>query len=135
MSEPRKKERKKKDSSIPSLSSVNLLKDDNTERSLNDVREMAFSSINNMELQRALDNWLKKNIKDNKVIVRDLAILKDVITEYLDAYILFGYNLQGERIIVQHFKNSKDRDAVMEFLKIIFLKQQHENFLDNESEE
>lgn len=131
MREPRKK-KTKKESFVPSLSSV---PEDNDEASLNEVREVVFSSINNTELQRALDNWLKKNIKDNKLILRDLKVLKDIITEYLDAYILFGYNLEGERVIVQHFTSPKDRDAVMEFLKTIFIRQQHENFLDIEEDD
>jgi hypothetical protein len=131
MREPRKK-KTKKESFVPSLSSI---PEDNDVASLNEVREVVFSSINNTELQRALDNWLKKNIKDNKLILRDLKVLKDIITEYLDAYILFGYNLEGERVIVQHFTCPKDRDAVMEFLKTIFIRQQHESFLDIEEDE
>jgi hypothetical protein len=131
MREPRKK-KTKKESFVPSLSSV---PEDNDDASLNEVREVVFSSINNTELQRALDSWLKKNIKDNKLILRDLKVLKDIITEYLDAYILFGYNLEGERVIVQHFTSPKDRDAVMEFLKTIFIRQQHENFLDIEEDD
>jgi hypothetical protein len=39
--------------------------------------------------------------------------------------------MDGERVILQNFVKSKDRDALMEFLKIIFFKQQQENFLDD----
>lgn len=105
------------------------------EPSLGEIREKVFSSINNLELEKALDAWLKKNYHDNKIVMRDLNILKSIITEYLDAYILFGYSTQGDRTIIQHFKNAKDRDAMMEFLKTIFLKQQHENFLDIDEED
>jgi hypothetical protein len=124
MSEPKKKA-KKEQTIVPSLSSVQT-----KELALSDIREKVFSSMNNAELERALDTWLRDNHDDNKVSVRDLGILKTQISEYLDAFITFGYNVKGERIVIQHFKNARDRDAIMEFLKTIFIKQQHENFLD-----
>jgi hypothetical protein len=133
MSEPKKRTRKK-NTSVPSLSSTEL-QSSVEEPSLGEIREKVFSSLNNLELEKALDVWLKKNYQDNKVVMRDLTILKSIITEYLDAYILFGYSTQGDRTIIQHFKNAKDRDAMMEFLKTIFLKQQHENFLDIDEED
>jgi hypothetical protein len=133
MQERKKPSRKKKETITPSLSSTPNVEDN--EACIKNVRDVVFSSMNDIELQKALDNFLKKNIKDKNLIVRDISILRDVITEYLDAYILFGYNLEGERVIVQHFKTPKDRDAIMDFLKTIFLRQQHENFLDDEGYE
>jgi hypothetical protein len=44
--------------------------------------------------------------------------------------LLFGYNLEDERVIIQKFETARDRDAIMEFLKTIFIKQQTDNFLD-----
>jgi len=133
MQERKKPSRKKKETITPSLSSTPNVEDN--ESCIKNVRDVVFSSMNDIELQKALDNFLKKNIKDKNLIVRDLSILRNVITEYLDAYILFGYNLEGERVIVQQFKTPKDRDAIMDFLKTIFLRQQHENFLDDEGYE
>lgn len=133
MQERKKPSRKKKETITPSLSSTPNVEDN--ESCIKNVRDIVFSSMNDIELQKALDNFLKKNIKDKNLIVRDLSILRNVITEYLDAYILFGYNLEGERVIVQQFKTPKDRDAIMDFLKTIFLRQQHENFLDDDGYE
>jgi hypothetical protein len=77
---------------------------------------------------------MKENRKENQISMRDLGILKGIVSEYLDTFLIFGYNVNGERIILQNFKNARDRDAIMEFLKTIFLKQQHENFLDSDDE-
>lgn len=129
MSEP-KKRKKKEETIVPSLSSAPT-----KEITLSDIREKVFSSINNAELEKALDTWLKDNHTENKVTIRDLGILKTQISEYLDAFITFGYNPKGERIVIQHFKNARDRDAIMEFLKTIFIKQQHENFLDIQNDD
>ena len=128
MSEPKKTKKKTtKSTEITSLSSSELVRNNSK---LDYIKDVVDASVNNAELQKALDKWLKDNINENNITTRDLGVLKTIITEYLDAFIVFGYNTKSERIIIQHFTNPKDRDAMMEFLKTIFLKQQHENFLD-----
>lgn len=124
------KSRKKKSTNIPSLSSSNVGVSKMSEDDIKDLNERVFASINNIELQKSLDRWLKQNMQQNQIVRRDLSILKNSVSEYLESYLLFGYNLEGDRIILQKFESAKDRDAIMEFLKTIFLKQQNENFLD-----
>lgn len=97
---------------------------------MKEMAEKIFSEINNKELEKSLDRWLKENSNRNVIALRDLDLLKSIITEYLDTFIVFGYNVDGERIILQHYTTARDRDAIMEFLKTIFIKQQQDNFLD-----
>jgi hypothetical protein len=126
---------RKKKTSTPSLSSVenipNKIETKPTDTS-EELQKKIFDAISNVELQKSMDKWLKENKKEHVTSIRDLGILKGIITEYLDTFLVFGYNINGERIILQNFKNARDRDAIMEFLKTIFLKQQHENFLDDD---
>lgn len=124
------KSRKKKSTNIPPLSSSNVGVSKMSEDDIKALNEKVFNSINNLELQKSLDRWLKQNMQQNQIVRRDLSILKNSVSEYLESYLLFGYNLEGDRIILQKFDSAKDRDAIMEFLKTIFLKQQNENFLD-----
>ena len=127
-----KKEGSSKKTSCPSLSSENLqIKNKMTDEEVEVLNKKVYSAINNLELQKSLDKYLKDNRQRQQVVMRDLGLLKSIITEYLDSFILFGYSIDGERVILQNFTKSKDRDALMEFLKIIFLKQQQENFLDD----
>lgn len=118
---------RKKKTNNPSLSSENIQM---SEEDIKKLNERVFDAINNLELQKSLDRWLKHASHQNTVLRRDIGLLKTQVSEYLDSFLLFGYNLEGERIIVQNFKTAKDRDAIMELLKTIFLKQQQENFLD-----
>ena len=137
MSESKKRKPRKTTSNTTSLSSNSLQKNPVNEKQLDEleaIREQVFLSINNVELQKSLDMWMKRNIEESKIQSRDLSILKGLITEYLGSYILFGYDIKGDRIIIQNCENAKDRDALMEFLKIIFFKQQNENFLDQDDE-
>ena len=124
--------RKRKETNIPSLSSlpnkIETVSSDTKEQ----IVKKVFDAVSNLELQKSIDKFMKDNKKDHQISMRDLGILKGIMTEYLDTFLVFGYNTQGERIILQNFKTARDRDAIMEFLKTIFLKQQHENFLDEE---
>lgn len=114
---------------VPSLSGLD---EETSARVIAEVKSSISNSINDVELQRALEKWIKENHTESTIVQRDYHLLKSVITEYLDSYILFGYNTDGERIIVQHANTARDRDAVMEFLKTIFIQQQQTNFLDTE---
>jgi hypothetical protein len=106
----------------------------NSDDSYPDIQKKVQDAISNLELQKSIERWLKENKKENAIVIRDLNILKGIISEYLDAFLIFGYNMNGERVIIQNFKNARDRDAIMEFLKTVFIKQQQENFLDGNGE-
>lgn len=133
MQEPNKKGKKSKKKElslevVPSLSSVSI--STKQPMSLEDIKINLFNSINNTELEKGLDKWEKENKFNNKIALRDLSILKNTATEYLDTFMIFGYNTEGERIVIQHYNAPRDRDAIMEFLKTIFIQQQQNNFLD-----
>jgi hypothetical protein len=132
---PRKK--KPNNTGTPSLSSVDsiLRKIETKPTDLSDeIAKKVFTAVSNLELQKSIDKFMKESKRANQISMRDLSILKGIMSEYLDAFLVFGYNIEGDRIILQNFKNARDRDAIMEFLKTIFLKQQHENFLDQDDE-
>jgi len=115
-----------------SLSSENLINNqkNSKEKELKELQDKVFDAVNNLELQKSLDRWLKKESQANQVIKRDFSMLKDHITEYLDSFLVLGYTMEGDRVVIQAFKTPKDRDAIVEFLKTVFIRQQNENFLD-----
>lgn len=128
-----KKKITSENTNIPSLSSdqTGTPKVKITSKEVEQIHKKVFDAVNNLELQKSLDRWLKENYQHQQVAMRDLGLLKAIISEYLDSFLVFGYNLDGERVILQNFSKAKDRDALMEFLKIVFIKQQQENFLDD----
>lgn len=130
MAAPRKNRKSVNNSQVPSLSAAISKKGEMVPVDMEEVAEKVFSEINHKELQKSLDKWLKENQSHNAIAMRDLGILKSIVSEYLDAFVVFGYTLEGERVILQHYQKARDRDAIMEFLKTIFIKQQQENFLD-----
>jgi len=130
MTTPRKNRKSGNNSQVPSLSAGISKKGESISVNMEQVAEKVFNEINHKELQKSLDKWLKENQSHNSIAMRDLGILKSIVSEYLDAFVVFGYTLEGERVILQNYQKARDRDAIMEFLKVIFIKQQQENFLD-----
>jgi hypothetical protein len=123
--------KRKKTVKTPSLSSENVKTFNGmSDSEIKELEEKVFTAVNNLELQKSIEKWSKEKNNKTKVSERDLTILKNHIIEYMDSFLLFGYTFDGERIIMQHFDKPKDRDAMMEFLKIVFYNQQQDNFLD-----
>ena len=123
------KVKNKKQTTVESLSSFDK-EDEFIISSLLETQEKIFNEINDVELQKSLLDWDKKFKQKQKIGKRDLSILKENICEYMNTFLLFGYNLDDDRVIIQKFENPRDRDAIMEFMKNIFIRQQNENFLD-----
>lgn len=111
----------KTESTVSSLSSINEDAIDNIERKL-------YDTLNAVELKKSMDRWLKTSEGRQATILRDLGILKGINEEYLDSFLILGYTLEGERVIMQSYQNPKEKDALMEFLKVVFLQNHHGGF-------
>jgi len=91
------------------------------------IQNRLHDTLNAVELKKSMDKWLKTNEGHNSVMMRDLTILKGVNEEYLNSFILLGYTMEDERVIIQSYGTPKDKDALMEFLKNVFIQQCHQN--------
>jgi hypothetical protein len=117
----RTKNPKQIQSTMPNLSS--------SPATIDDIENKIYDALNTVELKRSMDKWLKSNEGKNSVVIRDLTILKGLIEEYLNSFLLLGYTMDGERVILQGFSSPKDKDAIMEFLKNVFI-QQHQGEIE-----
>ena len=53
--------------------------------------------------------------------VKDLEHLDGMVSEFLKAFIILGYDLNGEKVFVMHATNPNDRDALVEHLRTTLL--------------
>lgn len=109
------------ESNISSLSS-------NKEDAFDDIEKKLYDTLNAVELKKSMDRWLKTTEGRQATILRDLGILKGINEEYLDSFLVLGYTMDGERVIMQSYKSPKEKDALMEFLKVVFLQNHHGGF-------
>ena len=95
-----------------------------------DLEQKLYDTLNTVELKKSMDKWLRTAEGKNATIFRDLSILKSINEEYLSSFITLGYTMEGERVILQSYSCPKDKDALMEFLKVIFI-QNHQQSSDD----
>ena len=58
-------------------------------------------------------------IKASKV--KDLEHLDNIAEEFLQAYMILGYDLNGEKVFIMHANNPHDKDALVEHLRTTLL--------------
>lgn len=58
---------------------------------------------------------------DKKQKVKELGHLGSVAEEYLSCFLLIGFSLQNEKVILQNINNTKDESALMDLLRSTFL--------------
>jgi hypothetical protein len=119
----------KKNKKKPNLSSstnVNDLSSSSQIEITKNLEQKLYDTLNAVELKKSMDKWLRTAEGKNATIFRDLSILKGINEEYLSSFITLGYTMEGERVVLQSYSCPKDKDALMEFLKNVFM-QNHQN--------
>lgn len=58
-------------------------------------------------------------VKQHKV--KDLEHLDNIVGEFLKAFMILGYDLNGEKICIMHAGNPHDKDALIEHLRTTLL--------------
>jgi hypothetical protein len=53
--------------------------------------------------------------------VKDLEHLDLITQEYLNSYMILGYDINGEKVSIMHAENPHDRDALVEHLRTTLL--------------
>ena len=99
----------------------------NPESLSSEENEVFLNHINEYLLKK---ECLKKDINYN------YEHLYNHISEYLESFIAFGYTYSGERILIQHAVNARDKDALQEFIKNVFITTTKDNLIiDRDTDE
>ena len=116
----------KKKPNLSSSTNVNDLSASSQIELTQNLEQKLYDTLNAVELKKSMDKWLRTAEGKNATIFRDLSILKGINEEYLSSFITLGYTMEGERVVLQSYSCPKDKDALMEFLKNVFM-QNHQN--------
>jgi len=94
----------------PASTKLSAVKIDPTESALyiEDVIKQAF-----------LRFYDTASVKQSKV--KDLEHLDHIAEEYLKAYMILGYDINGEKVSILHAENPHDKDALVEHLRTTLL--------------
>lgn len=96
----------------PQLSTVQPKKEN-----INVVEQL---SINNLFTQ-ALERHKKEILEDKKNKLKEISHLGAIAEEYLSTFVLIGYSLQNEKVVIFNATNSKDEAALVDLLRATFI--------------
>lgn len=82
--------------------------------------EILSKEENELFLQQ-IGKFLKQKDIQKKEKADDFKILHNNISEYLESFIAFGYTFDGQRVLIQQYPSPRDKDAILEFLKNVFI--------------
>jgi hypothetical protein len=108
----RKTSSRKKKTVLPDLSATNV--DAPTKKIL--TKNLKMEEIIKEAFLRFNDTV---TIKASKV--KDLEHLDNIAEEFLQAYMILGYDLNGEKVFIMHANNPHDKDALVEHLRTTLL--------------
>lgn len=80
-----------------------------------------LSEEENKEFLQQIEKFLKQKNVQKKEKADDFKILNNNISEYLESFITFGYTFDGQRVLMQQYPSPRDKDAILEFLKNVFI--------------
>jgi len=84
-----------------------------------DATDNQSSGEDDDELREMVEQALKQSLKDKKVFKRrqDLAQrISNIIAEYLDSYILLGFDFQGRHVDIKSASTPQQIEALNSFL-------------------
>jgi hypothetical protein len=93
-----------------------------------DDKDQDQSFDNDEELRELVERALKDSIQEKKTFKRrkDLAYrLSSVISEYLDSYILLGYDFNGRHLDIKAANTPQQAEALNSFLLKYFASEVH----------
>lgn len=72
-------------------------------------------------ITHALSRHKEELAADKKRKVREMGHLASLAEEYLNCFLLIGFSIQNEKVILQSASNSKDEAAIMDLLRSTFI--------------
>jgi hypothetical protein len=83
-----------------------------------DMNALIKNMLNDEDMQGEIYREASRRLDTEEAVDR----LKLMLTEYLDTFMIIGYGVDANRIIVKHSKNDRDDDSLIEILRYVFMR-------------
>jgi hypothetical protein len=83
---------------------------------LSEKQSLQIEEVIKQAFLRFYDNATLKSYK-----VKDLEHLDTLVSEYLGSYMILGYDINGEKVVIMHATSPHDKDALVEHLRTTLL--------------
>lgn len=90
------------------------------EDSVLDVSKVEKLNIDQL-ITQALARHKEEMATDKKHKIKELSHLASLAEEYMNCFLMIGFSIQNEKVILQSISNSKDEAALMDLLRSTFI--------------
>jgi hypothetical protein len=104
-------------STTPQLSTIPKIKEGSKIQQTNIVSQ---ADINNL-FSEAFERHKKDIFLDKQTKLKEISHLGSMAEEYLSTFVLIGYSLQNEKVVIFNASNSKDEAALVDLLRATFI--------------
>jgi hypothetical protein len=73
------------------------------------------------ELNKKIGNIIEDNQNNKPKRPLELDQLQNLLKEYMNTFLLLGYNIEGEPFVLSYAKNVQDHNSIVEHLRLTFL--------------
>jgi hypothetical protein len=89
-------------------------------KEVNKVSALDKSQINEL-LSESIQNYFVRLKKQSKETEESMTIIDNHVSEFLQAFVVFGYDMKGNPVCIQHALNQMDADALNSLInRVIF---------------
>ena len=106
-----------------------------TEKRISKKPPIPISQNNNLSLvELDLPSLIEKVLQDEHIqdeihieatkrlnTEESIKSVKAILSEYFDSFMVLGYDVDGDRLIVKHTKTDRDDDSMLEMLRYVFM--------------
>ena len=85
------------------------------ELNINDVMQK-------MMQQESIKEFIHKEAIKRLDTEEEIKNLTAILTEFFSTFIVLGYGVDGNRIVIKHTKTDRDEDSIVEVLRYVFMR-------------
>ena len=91
-----------------------------TKKKVETLSSLDRAQINEL-LSESIQGYLVKVKKDAKDTEQSIELIRDFLTEFLQAFMIFGYDMKGNPLCIHYASNQMDSDAINSLInRVIF---------------
>jgi len=88
-----------------------------------DLQELLESVLSSEDIQEEILKDATKRLNTEQAV----GTVKSLMSEYFSTFMILGYDVNGNRMIIKHTRTHRDEDSLMEMLRYVIMRMLGQN--------
>jgi hypothetical protein len=88
-----------------------------------DIKDLVKQMLTTESVQQEITKEATKRLDKEETV----GAVKSILSEYFNAFIILGYGVNGDRIVIKETKSDMGDDSIIEVLRYVLMKMVHGN--------